>query len=351
MQNCSGQEAARAHSVDESQPLYSSLERDGAENACRERDHRFGLACTVTSALIFGIVAAMAKGAGKPVFLMMYVRLITQWALSFVFIAIRRSDATPLKESLYGPSGSLGWLVFRGVLYWCFNTFWWCSIQLMPLGDSTAIVYTTPVYTALFSFCLLGESLDAIFFVCALVGFAGVLLIVQPSNPTKAAAPAVHSLLGPILAISASIVGGLLPAVVRKVRRVHWTAVEHVTATLGTFVLSPGAIVAWLCIDKRAAEVIEESSHSMTGWILIILASMVEFIGLGLQTTGYQRVNHAATASLMNYVEVPFAFMLQSALFGRQPTDPPIRSAITGATLILASGASNLLLRQHGEPN
>ena len=63
-------------------------------------------------------------------------------------------------------------------------------------------------------------------------------------------------------------------------------------------------------------------------------ASVVEFVGLGLQTWGFQRED-AMRASLMGYLEVPFAYALQYALFKQQP----ISAAQIGGMLAIVGSA------------
>lgn len=327
--------------MDECTSLVSTSEPELAQN----RNFR-GMLFTASSALLFGAVAAVTKSSGKPVLMFLLGRAITQWILSFALIYSWRPLDASLMESLFGPSGTRGWLVFRGVLYWCFNAFWWWSLRLMPLGDATAIVYTTPVFTASFAFCLLGEVLDATFFICAVMAFIGVLLIVQPSFSTSVYEATDNSPFGPILAMMAAITAGLLPVAVRKVRFLHWTTIEHVTSALGVL-LTPFAMAAWVCIDHRAEEILEDAMISTAGWFTVVVACSVEFIGLAMQTIGYQQVKHAATASLINYIEVPFAFVLQSVLYTRRPTG----SAILGATLVLAGAATKLFHRDQASPS
>ena len=107
-------------------------------------------------------------------------------------------------------------------------------------------------------------------------------------------------------------------------------------------------------------------------WVQVGLvggAAAIEFVGLGLQTVAYQKVRHAASASLVNYIEVPFAFarrQVRRAVMARQPTSrAPIPfvstsagataarlqapegnmlSAAAGALLIVAAGGAHLWL-------
>jgi len=56
--------------------------------------------------------------------------------------------------------------------------------------------------------------------------------------------------------------------------------------------------------------------------LLLLLLSVLGFAILGLQMHGYQR-EHAARALVMNFLEIPFSYVLQYLLFGTRC--PPYR--------------------------
>jgi hypothetical protein len=140
------------------------------------------------------------------------------------------------------------------------------------------------------------------------------------------------------------VVAGLLPVAVRKSREVHWTTVEHLTAALTTFAFTPiVALCVWLWhrATKGADGGLLSGNLTLTrGQVAVICgAASIEFAGLALQTVAYQKVKQAASASLVNYIEVPFAFWLQLTFF-RPEGD--LRSAALGAGLIVFAGGVHL---------
>merc|ERR1712003_381553 len=82
---------------------------------------------------------------------------------------------------LLGPSNMWGWLVLRALLYWGFLSFWWLALGSMPIGDATSIVYTSPVWTAVFAALFLGEHIDWVFLPIIMLDAVGICLLTQPA--------------------------------------------------------------------------------------------------------------------------------------------------------------------------
>jgi len=133
-----------------------------------------------------------------------------------------------------------------------------------------------------------------------------------------------------------------VPIVTRKCRDCSWIEVEHVNAFLASAVLNPG-----LMLGEYALE------GSWPAWpaaapgevALIVLAAAGSFVGIAMETKGYQLAD-AGRASMFRYVEVPFAYLLQS-LATTAPVEP---RAVLGATLILGSCALGALESWFEEP-
>ena len=89
--------------------------------------------------------------------------------------------------------------------------------------------------------------------------------------------------------------GSILPILVRKSRRCHWTTVEHVTTSLASFVFTPACLLAWFAYLDPAA--LTRTRVSLAGgwgqpdgwqprpWGLPVLlgAATLGFVALALQ--------------------------------------------------------------------
>ena len=110
----------------------------------------------------------------------------------------------------------------------------------------------------------------------------------------------------------------------RKSKECFWTAVNHVSSALSAVVFTPAAFVVWFALDNTAVDQSLESIAELTTptadglpfgrWALLLGATLTGFLGLALQTLGYQR-EEAAKASVMTILEIPFAYLLQAAVF------------------------------------
>lgn len=75
------------------------------------------------------------------------------------------------------------WLqVVRGVVFVASSLSFIASLRWLPLGDATAIIYTTPILVVLLSVALLGERMTPARWAFVAAGFVGVLLIVRPGG-------------------------------------------------------------------------------------------------------------------------------------------------------------------------
>ena len=287
--------------------------------------------------------------------------------------SVDRSGDPPssLALLLIGPAHLRGWLVLRALLYWLFLACWWFALAMMPIGDATTIVYIGPIFTATFAYLFLGESIDWTFYPIAALDAAGLLLITQPtfifgSGGAAGAKDDGSYYIGALSSFVSAVVAGLLPICTRKSKACFWTAVNHCSSALSALVFTPIAIGIWFMVDPGGPHkmvvslgellqpeefmMVRTSSTGADGaeaidwqigrWPLLLGATVTGFVGLALQTLGYQ-LEEAARASLMTVLEIPFAYVLQYALF-REPMTP---LGLCGVGLVICGTVLNLIRR------
>eukprot|EP00947_MAST-08B_sp_MAST-8B-sp1_P004722 g4722.t1 len=190
------------------------------------------------------------------------------------------------------------------------------------------------------------------------MAMAGVILIVQPealfggggggggggasTNRTDPTAPLPEKDgdgnygAGIGFAFAGAVVAGLLPVCVRASKGAHWATVEHVAAAWAASILTP------LGLGVQAATGIGADELSRAEVVpklpLILLTALVGFSALALQTIGYQR-EKASRASVMTFLEIPFAFMLQAVVFKQEPNVV----AGAGIALVMLAGILNVV--------
>ncbi len=72
--------------------------------------------------------------------------------------------------------------VVRALLLVAITGFAMAAFRVMPLAETTALIFVTPLIVALLAGPMLGEKVGMSRWAAALVGFAGVLLIARPGS-------------------------------------------------------------------------------------------------------------------------------------------------------------------------
>eukprot|EP00548_Thalassiothrix_antarctica_P016024 CAMPEP_0194178222 /NCGR_PEP_ID=MMETSP0154-20130528/11871_1 /TAXON_ID=1049557 /ORGANISM="Thalassiothrix antarctica, Strain L6-D1" /LENGTH=422 /DNA_ID=CAMNT_0038893097 /DNA_START=39 /DNA_END=1307 /DNA_ORIENTATION=+ len=310
-----------------------------------------GLVCVTTSAFLFGIVAALIKLIAMNVYVMLLVRGSLQWVFSIVAVCAFMPASTTTSSNFIGEPRHRPILFLRSGLYWGFICLFWSALARLPLGDATTVVYCGPLFTALFGWLLLGEPVPPGVIVCMALSMVGVILVTQPTflfknngteDPTE---DMVQYDRGMLYAFLSAAVGGLLPVLVRKSKECHWATVEHATALCSTAIFTPAALVVMALkndagSDESSTTALWEGIHDPRALLLLGLVALVGFAGLGLQTYGYQR-EAAARASVMNFLEIPFSYVLQYLMFG--DLLGPLQGL--GMLLVISSGLINFYPR------
>lgn len=322
------------------------------------RESLVAIALVTTAALLFGVVAAFVKAAALPTLVMLQCRSVIEWLVGVGVALVLHHRAAPATRTslwllLLGPPHLRGWLVLRSFFYWGFLCCWWYALSSVPIGDATTIVYCGPVFTAIFARVFLGERIDRSFYPVVALDAAGVVLITQPSFlfGRIAGAPAEESvayMLGACGALAAAVCGGLLPVLTRHSKAASWTAVNHVSALVSAAVVTPLAFALWFRIDAGAWSAALESAAALATAagvrpVLCLLgATGTGYVALALQTRGYQLAHAATKASLMNLLEIPFAYLVQYVVFG----DAVGPLGLAGVALVAAGSACNMLYRR-----
>lgn len=84
------------------------------------------------------------------------------------------------KEPLFGPSNCFHLLLLRGVSGSASMLCWYGAILLLPLADSLAILFLSPVLTAVLGWAVLREHVTIHTAVGCVLSLAGVFVIAQP---------------------------------------------------------------------------------------------------------------------------------------------------------------------------
>lgn len=117
-------------------------------------------------------------------------KLLTDRYNPVQIIAIRNILALPMIAAvvlvLSGPSGlrtrHLRLHAVRGALMLAGAFFYFSALRVLPLAEATALVFSAPIFITALSVPILGERVGRWRWAAVLVGFVGVLVIVQPGS-------------------------------------------------------------------------------------------------------------------------------------------------------------------------
>lgn len=208
---------------------------------------------------------------------------------------------------------SVGGQFARGALHTFGLCLWFIAIAHIPLADTTAIGFTTPIFVMVGAALVLREPMRRERWAAALLGLAGVLIVV---GPQLTGAGGLYTLLMlatcPVFAASFLFTKALTryerPEVI-----VLWQ-----TITVSAFSL-PLALLHWQWPTPMQ-------------WLGFLLSGLLGTVGHYCLTRSYAVADISATQSV-KFLDLVWAALLGWAIFG----DVPSRSTLVGGLVIFAS--------------
>ena len=189
------------------------------------------------------------------------------------------------------------------------------ALRVMPVAETVAIIYITPVLLMLASGPILGERVPPVGWICAALGFAGVLLIARPGSGLDP--------WGVGLCLLNAVLGTGYHLLTRILTRTETTmALLFHTALVGS-VLSVALTVI------LGVQVLPSAADSL----LILAYGTLATLGHLLLTSAYREAP-AATLAPVNYMHIAFATVLGWLVFSQMPDV----LGFAGMALIAAAG-------------
>jgi drug/metabolite transporter (DMT)-like permease len=202
------------------------------------------------------------------------------------------------------------------------------AYSMMPLADAYAIIFATPLLITVLSVPLLGETVRWRRWSAVLVGFVGVLIMLQPGNGSFDFAAGAA-----LLAASASALSIIL---VRKL------STTETTASIA-FYANAAVAVVMACLLP-----IGFVPPTLADLGLMAVAGLAGGAALMFLIAGYRRAQ-AAVVAPFQYSQMLWGVLLGWLLWG----DLPAATVAVGATIVVASGLYILyreVVRADGRP-
>ena len=272
------------------------------------------------------------------------LRLLAMLSLSLMFVLVKRIDAAGIHivESLFWRQAIVlpmlaGWALTRGGLA-IYRTHRigtharrammgltgmalnFGGMIFLPMAEATTINLSVPIFAVIFAALFLGEPTGWQRWSAVLVGFLGVLLVLNPTTLVAQGFSGHHGL-GTLIALGGAVMTALITIQVRDLARTE----------------SPMTIVFWFSLISMLplglALPFVMTTHSAGEWALLI--------GLGLRgavvqlsLTGALRLAPVAVVTPMDYSSLLWSIACGWFFFGTLPAE----TTWVGAPLIVASG-------------
>ena len=284
-----------------------------------------GITLKVMSVCCFVVMSTLLKAtetipAGEMVFFRSFFALFPV----LVWLVLRRKLHLALQTA--HPFGH----VVRGLVGVTSMGLGFFALTRLPLPESTAISYASPLLIVIFSVFLLKEKVHFFRWTAVIVGLVGVLIILWPRLTVFGGnASADSGTIGAIAAFLAAVASAFAMMQVRKLVQTERTEAIVIYFFITASILSLMSLPfgwAWPTAQQAA---------------LLIGAGFFGGVGQLLLTSCYRHAEMSVIAPF-EYVSLLLTIAIGLVVFGEVPT----ASMLIGATIIMGSGIA-VILREH----
>ena len=272
---------------------------------------RIGLGISLAVIGLFGmsVMDACAKflGEGYAISQIVMARNGVGALAVLAFVLLRSGGLSALRPS------RLDLLALRTVFSLGAGFLFFTSLRYLPLADAFVIAFTGPLFITALSVPLLGEHVGPRRWAAVIVGFVGVLIVVQPGTGSFRVEA--------LLALGAALSYALNMLVSRKMTR-------YMATTAIMFWPSLGAVLAMLVMMPSQWQT--PGPFDLT---LFVLMGVIGTLGLSLITQGY-RYAPAAVIAPFDYSALLWAVILGWVIWN----DVPEPNVWLGSFILIASG-------------
>jgi drug/metabolite transporter (DMT)-like permease len=217
----------------------------------------------------------------------------------------------------------LAWVALRTLLHIAGIATMFTAFLYLPLADAIAIAFVMPFMMLLLGHYVLGEEVGMRRMIACAVGFAGTLLVIQPSFQ-EVGWPA-------LLPMGVAVNFALFMLVTRKIAKE--TDPIGLQAVSGVIALALMAPILFLVPDTVAPILAWDSLLPSSTWTLLVAIGLSGTLAHLLMTWSL-RYAPSTTLAPMQYLEIPIATIIGFAVFG----DLPNTMASVGILIVMASG-------------
>jgi drug/metabolite transporter (DMT)-like permease len=204
------------------------------------------------------------------------------------------------------------------------------ALRYLPLADAIAIAFVMPFIMLILGWFFLGEEVGPRRIGACVVGFAGTLMVIQPSF-AAVGAPA-------LLPLGVAVLFSLFMLTTRTIaREVDPIALQCVSGLLASALLLPLLLLA---VGSGLPHLDPVMPTARELWLLVLLGALGT--AAHLLMTWSLRFAPTSTVAPMQYLEIPFATAIGLLMFG----DFPNGLALAGIAVTIAAGLY-VIAREH----
>lgn len=187
------------------------------------------------------------------------------------------------------------------------------ALKLLPLSEATSFFYSAPLITTVFSIFLLKEAISWKKLAAVLLGFGGVLYMLQPHTN--------HSLTGAIIALGSAFGAGFVAIELRRMSE------TEKSITIVTYFMTACTLAGLLTMTFQF------TMPGPTDAAILIGIGITGGIAQIFMTEAYKHAP-ASTVAPLNYSSLIWASAFDALLFAKIPK----LTTVLGALLVTASG-------------
>jgi drug/metabolite transporter (DMT)-like permease len=260
-------------------------------------------------------VASKLASSSVPVGQITTARFIVQCALMAPFVLA-------MGVSLRVPRDHWPALLVRAGLQLLSTFCFVAAIRVMPLADALAIVFVSPFIVLLVGKFYLSEDVGPRRVAAAIVGFVGVLFVIQPSFAAFGAVA--------LFPLGTAVGFAFYILVTRGLsRRMHPVALQFHTGLIAGLLCLPVMFLA----QGTGSALLDPVWPSGVAWLWLLGVGVFAALSHMMMTYALS-LAPSATLAPLQYLELPVATVLGYLVFG----DFPNALALTGIAIIIGAG-------------
>ena len=247
------------------------------------------------------------------------VLILVTWA-----VLKKRSDIIKTKR--------LKWPIIRAFLMSCAYSFFYASLPFAALAQAASCFFTAPIFTCFFAAVILREKIGFWRISSILIGFLGVLYIIQPGTSNMQAVLFLPVLAGASYALAVVIARGFCA---------DYPSLSLTIINIAFYALVVAFMVTFIPVLPFSAELKAANPFVLSGWVqltsvilvMIGITSLTHILAMTSSIRAYQIADSSFVAPF-EYTYLVFAILIDYIVWQYLPNT----EGLIGLTMVISAG-------------